>query len=53
MPTGTAKYYIVEKGYGFIMPDEGGRDVFVHVAAFQRSGLSALHDGERLSYDVE
>jgi CspA family cold shock protein len=51
--TGTVKFFNSEKGYGFIKPDDGSRDVFVHVSAVTRSGLSTLNEGQRISFDVE
>jgi CspA family cold shock protein len=50
---GTVKFYNAERGYGFIKPDDGGRDVFVHVTAVERAGLNSLSEGQRLSFDVE
>ena len=50
---GTVKFFNAERGYGFIKPDEGGRDVFVHVTAVERAGLKSLSEGQRISYDVE
>jgi CspA family cold shock protein len=50
---GIVKFFNAERGYGFIKPDEGGRDVFVHVTAVERAGLKSLTDGQRLSFDVE
>ena len=47
MPTGTVKWFNEEKGYGFIQPDGGGRDVFVHISAVERSGLQTLSDGKK------
>ena len=52
MATGTVKWFNSEKGYGFIAPDDGGGDVFVHVSAVQRSGLNGLNDGQKISYDI-
>lgn len=52
MPTGTVKWFNATKGYGFIQPDEGGSDVFVHISAVERSGLTALNDGQKLSYEL-
>ncbi|MEC9344603.1 MAG: cold-shock protein [Pseudomonadota bacterium] len=52
MATGTVKWFNTTKGYGFIQPDEGGKDVFVHVTAVERSGLKGLRDGQKISYDV-
>ena len=53
MATGTVKWFNEQKGYGFISPDQGGRDVFVHISAVERSGLRSLADGQKVSYDVE
>jgi cold shock protein len=50
---GTVKFFNAERGYGFIKPDEGGRDVFVHVTAVERAGLKSLTEGQRISFDVE
>nr|WP_250807344.1 cold-shock protein [Neorhizobium tomejilense] len=52
MATGTVKWFNTEKGYGFITPDSGGQDVFVHISAVGRSGLSGLNDGQKVSYDL-
>jgi CspA family cold shock protein len=51
--TGTVKFFNASKGYGFITPDDGGKDVFVHVTAVERSGLGALADGQRISFETE
>ena len=51
--TGTVKFFNEAKGYGFIVPDQGGTDIFVHVSAVQRSGLSILDTGARVSYATE
>ena len=51
--TGTVKFFNASKGYGFITPDDGGKDVFVHVTAVERSGLGALADGQRVSFETE
>ncbi|MCC6946750.1 MAG: cold-shock protein [Bradyrhizobiaceae bacterium] len=51
--TGTVKFFNTEKGYGFIRPDDGSRDVFVHVSAVTNSGLGTLNEGQRVSFDVE
>jgi CspA family cold shock protein len=51
--TGTVKFFNASKGYGFITPDGGGKDVFVHVTAVEQSGLQALSDGMRISFDTE
>ena len=53
MATGTVKWFNEQKGYGFIQPDQGGKDVFVHISAVERSGLRSLADGQKVSYDVE
>ena len=53
MTIGTVKWFNVQKGFGFIQPDDGGKDVFVHISAVQRSGLQGLNDGQRVSYDLE
>ena len=53
MPTGTVKWFNPTKGFGFIQPDEGGNDVFVHISALESAGLRSLDDGQRLSYDLE
>lgn len=51
--TGTVKFYNTQKGYGFITPDDGGKDVFVHVTAVEQSGISHLSEGARISFDTE
>src|SRR5262249_41670111 len=51
--SGKVKFFNAEKGFGFIVPDDGGKDVFVHVSAVQRSGLPGLAEGQRVSYDSE
>lgn len=53
MSTGTVKWFNEQKGYGFIQPDEGGKDVFVHISAVQRSGLQGLRDGQKVSYELQ
>jgi CspA family cold shock protein len=53
MATGTVKWFNAQKGYGFIQPDDGSRDVFVHISAVERSGIGNLHEGQKLSYEVE
>lgn len=53
MNTGTVKWFNVTKGYGFITPDQGGTDVFVHISAVERSGLRGLNEGQKVSYDIE
>jgi CspA family cold shock protein len=53
MSTGTVKWFNSTKGFGFIAPDEGGQDVFVHVSAVERSTLGSLSDGQKVSYEIE
>ena len=53
MQSGTVKFFNEQKGYGFIAPDGGGKDVFVHVSAVERSGLRGLVEGQKVSFDVE
>ena len=52
MASGTVKWFNATKGYGFITPDEGGKDVFVHITAVQAAGLQGLTDGQRVSYEL-
>jgi len=52
MATGTVKFFNAQKGFGFITPSDGSRDVFVHISAVERAGMSLLHEGQRVSYDV-
>jgi len=52
MATGTVKWFNTTKGFGFIQPDGGGQDVFVHISAVQRAGLRELQDGQKISYEV-
>jgi CspA family cold shock protein len=52
LATGTVKWFNSDKGYGFIAPDNGGGDVFVHISAVQRSGLNGLNDGQKVSYEI-
>ncbi len=49
---GTVKWFNATKGYGFIQPDDGGKDVFVHISAVERAGLGTLNEGQKVSYDV-
>lgn len=53
MPTGTVKWFNPTKGFGFIAPDEGGKDVFVHISAVERAGLTGLADDQKVSYELE
>ncbi len=52
MPTGTVKWFNTDKGYGFIAPDEGGKDVFVHVTAVKDAGLAALNENQKVIFEV-
>ncbi|EPE96267.1 cold-shock protein [Rhizobium grahamii] len=52
MPTGTVKFFNQDKGFGFIQPEDGSGDTFVHISAVQRSGLDGLREGQKVSYDV-
>jgi CspA family cold shock protein len=52
MATGTVKWFNAQKGFGFIQPDDGSKDVFVHVTAVQAAGLDGLNDGQKVSYEV-
>ncbi|BEV46384.1 cold-shock protein [Afipia carboxidovorans] len=51
--TGTVKFFNAERGYGFIKPDDGGRDVFVHITAVERAGLKNLVEGQQITFEVE
>ena len=53
MAQGTVKWFNSTKGFGFIQPDEGGKDVFVHISAVERSGLTGLNDNQRVNYELE
>ncbi len=52
MPTGTVKWFNSIKGYGFIEPDDGGKDVFVHISAVERAGMGTLNEGQKISYEI-
>ena len=52
MPQGTVKWFNAQKGFGFIQPDDGSRDVFVHISAVERAGLNDLRDGQQVTYDI-
>lgn len=53
MPTGAVKWFNATKGYGFIAPDDGGKDVFVHISAVERAGLKGLNDNQKISYEMQ
>ncbi len=53
MASGTVKFFNTQKGFGFIAPDAGGKDVFVHISAVERAGLRGLMDGQKVSFDME
>lgn len=53
MNTGTVKFYNTQKGFGFIQPDDGGKDVFVHATALERAGMHGLSEGQKVSFDTE
>ncbi len=53
MPVGTVKFFNESKGYGFIQPDGGGNDAFVHITAVERAGMRTLRENQRVSYDIE
>ena len=53
MASGTVKWFNTTKGYGFIAPDEGGKDVFVHISAVERSGLTGLADDQKVNYELQ
>ena len=52
MATGTVKWFNATKGYGFIQPEDGGADVFVHISAVERAGIGNLHDGQKVSFEA-
>ena len=52
MATGIVKWFNASKGFGFIQPDSGGRDVFVHISAVEKAGLNSLNEGEKVSYEI-
>jgi CspA family cold shock protein len=53
MPIGTVKWFNIRKGYGFIAPDEGGKDVFVHISAVERAGMDGLREGQKVSFEEQ
>ncbi|HET7153791.1 MAG TPA: cold-shock protein [Hyphomicrobiaceae bacterium] len=53
MESGTVKFYNEQKGYGFIQPDNGGKDVFVHATALERAGMNGLREGQKVSFDTQ
>ena len=53
MSTGTVKWFNSEKGFGFIVPDDGGNDVFVHISAVEAAGMSTLNEGQKVSYELQ
>ena len=53
MSVGTVKWFNAQKGYGFIQPEDGSKDVFVHISAVERSGMCTLREGQKLSFDLE
>jgi len=52
MPTGTVKFFNTQKGFGFIQPDDGSKDVFVHISAVERAGMRSLNEGQKVSYEI-
>lgn len=53
MASGSVKWFNTQKGYGFIQPDDGSKDVFVHISAVERAGLRGLNEGQRVTFDIE
>lgn len=53
MATGTVKWFNTQKGFGFIQPDDGGKDIFVHITAVQQAGLNGLNENQKINYDLE
>ena len=52
MPSGKVKWFNGQKGFGFIQPDDGGKDVFVHISAVERAGIGSLNEGQKISYEL-
>ena len=52
MPRGTVKFFNAQKGYGFIQPDDGSKDVFVHITAVERAGMRSLNEGQKVSFEI-
>ncbi|MBA4793800.1 cold-shock protein [Phenylobacterium sp.] len=53
MATGTVKWFNGQKGFGFIQPDDGGADVFVHISAVERAGMASLHEGQKIDFELQ
>lgn len=53
MATGTVKWFNTQKGYGFVQPDDGGADIFIHITAVEKAGLRSLNEGQKVSFDVQ
>ena len=53
MPTGTVKFFNASKGYGFIEPEDGGKDAFVHISAVEAAGMQTLNEGQKVTYELE
>ena len=52
MPTGIVKWFNLQKGYGFVVPDDGGEDAFVHISAIEQAGLTSLEEGQKIEYEL-
>ena len=53
MATGTVKWFNTQKGYGFVQPDDGGADIFIHITAVEKAGLRSLNEGQKVSFDIQ